>query len=113
MKQRQKSWKTQDLPEPSVRQRNPAILWEADLSPGTVPVSYTHLDVYKRQLLDHGGVLDKKEAADRYKVTAPVIRKFEEDGILVQESRIQYRNPFEGHFEQKEGTCLLYTSRCV
>lgn len=29
-------------------------------------------------LLDHGGVLDKKEAADRYKVTAPVIRKFEE-----------------------------------
>ena len=58
-------------------------------------------------LLDHGGVLDKKEAADRYKVTAPVIRKFEEDGILVQESRIQYRNPFEGHFEQKEGTVLL------
>ena len=52
-------------------------------------------------------VLDKKEAADRYKVTAPVIRKFEEDGILVQESRIQYRNPFEGHFEQKEGTVLL------
>ena len=58
-------------------------------------------------LLDHGGVLDKREAADRYKVTAPVIRKFEEDGILVQESRIHYRNPFEGHFEQKEGTVLL------
>ncbi len=30
-----------------------------------------------------------------------MIRKFEEDGILVQESRIQYRNPFEGHFEQE------------
>lgn len=49
----------------------------------------------------------KKKPPDRYKVTAPVIRKFEEDGILVQESRIQYRNPFEGHFEQKEGTVLL------
>ena len=26
-------------------------------------------------LLDHGGVLDKREAADRYQITAPVIKK--------------------------------------
>ena len=58
-------------------------------------------------LLDHNGVLDKKEAADRYQVTAPVIRKFEEDGILVQDSKIRYRNPFEGHFKKKERPVLL------
>ncbi len=52
-------------------------------------------------LLDHGGVLDKREAADRYQITTPVIKKFEEDGILRQETKTRYRNPFEGHFQKK------------
>ena len=51
-------------------------------------------------LLDHGGSLDKREAMDRYQITAPVIKKFEEDGVLLQKTKTRYRNPFEGHFQR-------------
>lgn len=53
-------------------------------------------------LLDHGGVLEKREAADRYQITGSVIRKFEEDGVLIQEAKTRYRNPFAGHFQTKQ-----------
>ena len=47
------------------------------------PVSYTHLDVYKRQLPDHG---------------------------LVHHTRARYAAHLLG---RAGGPCLLYTSRCV
>ena len=53
-------------------------------------------------LLDHGGSLDKREAMDRYQITTPVIKKFEEDGVLLQETKTRYRNPFEGHFQRMQ-----------
>lgn len=57
-------------------------------------------------LLD-GGSLSYQEATGKYKVPAAVIKKFEEEGILKQETRTLYRNPFEGHFEKKEKNVTL------
>lgn len=52
-------------------------------------------------------VISEKKALERLKVTAPVIRKFREEGILRVESEVVYRNPFEGHFGKKERKILL------
>ena len=56
---------------------------------GAATVSYTHLDVYKRQ------VLDQIEQADLDKL----------DGIAAGANK--YVHP------TSSGSCLLYTSRCV
>lgn len=50
-------------------------------------------------LLDHEGKLSSKEAAD-LKITSSVIQGLERDGVVRQISRVQYRNPFAGKFEQ-------------
>ncbi|MDD5797178.1 MAG: primosomal protein N' [Clostridiaceae bacterium] len=50
-------------------------------------------------LLDHDGKLSSKEAAD-LKITSSVIQGMERDGVVRQISRVQYRNPFAGKFEQ-------------
>ena len=50
-------------------------------------------------LLDHDGKLSSKEAAD-LKITSSVIQGLERDGAVRQISRVQYRNPFAGKFEQ-------------
>ena len=50
-------------------------------------------------LLDHDGKLSSKEAAD-LKITSSVIQGLERDGVVRQISRVQYRNPFAGKFEQ-------------
>ena len=55
-------------------------------------------------LLDHGGKLSSKEAAD-LKITSSVIQGLERDGVVRQISRVQYRNPFAGKFEQIGITC--------
>lgn len=47
-------------------------------------------------------VLSHKKAVEDLKITAAVIKKFEEEGILRMESETVYRNPFEGHFHKKE-----------
>lgn len=52
-------------------------------------------------------VIPEKTASEKLKITAPVIRKFQEEGILRVESEVLYRNPFEGHFEEKEQKILL------
>lgn len=51
--------------------------------------------------------LDYKKATEKLKISLPVIRKFEDEGILRLESEIHYRNPFAGHFEKKEQHILL------
>ena len=56
-------------------------------------VSYTHLDVYKRQAVDRATLYDTAEAISLVKKAA--VAKFDET--------------IEVHIR----TCLLYTSRCV
>ena len=59
------------------------------------PVSYTHLDVYKRQ------IPDMVRAAAGY-ITEKNVAMFERTGVLTQaECHSRYE------------ICLLYTSRCV
>lgn len=48
-------------------------------------------------LLDRGQ-LSYREASEKLKITLAVIKKFEEEKILRQETETVYRNPFEGHF---------------
>ena len=60
------------------------------------PVSYTHLDVYKRQLLFYGNVI------------LPFVDHFPRDTELY---RLLTTRPSEVRKEAK--ACLLYTSRCV
>lgn len=51
--------------------------------------------------------LDYKKAAEKLRVSLSVIRKFEEEGILLMESETLYRNPFAGHFTKKEQKLVL------
>ncbi|MCD8362030.1 MAG: primosomal protein N' [Lachnospiraceae bacterium] len=51
-------------------------------------------------LLDADGAISRSEAAERCRVTAPVVRGLERDGILYSETETKYRNPFEGHFQE-------------
>ncbi|MDO4261801.1 MAG: primosomal protein N' [Eubacteriales bacterium] len=50
-------------------------------------------------LLDGGGRLSGQEAA-RLRITGPVIRRFEEEGVLRRETQTAYRNPFGGQFQR-------------
>ncbi|MCC8140903.1 MAG: primosomal protein N' [Lachnospiraceae bacterium] len=52
-------------------------------------------------LLDADGTITKREAAERYRITAPVIRGLERDDVLKSETQTRYRNPFEGHFKKR------------
>ena len=69
------------------------------------PVSYTHLDVYKRQVVDgcggHGRLL-------RYfgHVQPGIGLKFSDSGMVGGQS-------LHDVSEDDASTCLLYTSRCV
>ena len=66
-----------------------------------IPVSYTHLDVYKRQPLDdtseeaYGSRMPRLEVADKVL-----------DRLLWAESNIGNT----AIYEKKDGSCLLYTS---
>jgi primosomal protein N' (replication factor Y) len=59
--------------------------------------------------------LPYRKATENLRVTASVIKKFEEEGLLKQESTTRYRNPFEGHFTKKEQQVTLTPgqSACV
>ena len=71
---------------------------------GAVPstVSYTHLDVYKRQVLQH--ILKVDQVAVVH-VLGKVIRIVEMDQALIMGIHDLLR--------QQHTLCLLYTSRCV
>ena len=58
---------------------------------GLTPVSYTHLDVYKRQVLQSPYSVDFTEEQARYQIHEDLMQ----------------------HEDGKEWACLLYTSRCV
>lgn len=46
--------------------------------------------------------IDYKKATDELKVSAAVIKQFAEEKIASVESETLYRNPFAGHFQQKQ-----------
>ena len=66
-----------------------------------MPVSYTHLDVYKRQMLGIGpGDIKLKE----------LMQRLQSD---VEEVIIATNSSLEGETTAMYISCLLYTSRCV
>ena len=65
---------------------------------GCIPVSYTHLDVYKRQTHDLGVIADVANH-----VAVMYLGRIVEMGTREQ----IFKNPLHPY------TCLLYTSRCV
>ena len=79
----------------------------------SIPVSYTHLDVYKRQrhnlpvinvLTDDAKIVDdypKYAGMDRYEARKAIVEDLDKEGYLVK---------IEDH---EHNVCLLYTSRCV
>ena len=87
------------------------------------PVSYTHLDVYKRQILNRLAIGDGGESS---KNTNPI--NFYNGDQLVYQQKAQY-DPLDypltltnlivgiGYMDSNEKLvnepCLLYTSRCV
>ena len=72
------------------------------------PVSYTHLDVYKRQLLErHGYAFNELDLGKREPVT-------EEEKLFVAVCRGEREPVTEAErVWSTYMTCLLYTSRCV
>ena len=65
-----------------------------------VPVSYTQLDVYKRQQLDN---LYQQQAAAKEEVGKPVL----------YEEELRSKNARLVELDTLLNICLLYTSRCV
>ena len=81
-----------------------------------IPGSYTHLDVYKRQLPDRHVVL-----ASLLTALAEVLTAFAVDGFFGLKSEWQRHHAWQGlpvqilgdDAEPLLGICLLYTSRSV
>ena len=69
---------------------------------GVGPVSYTHLDVYKRQLHVNGGIRIACQAAAQHGYEVSDRLRF-----------ITVIPPYEVHTSEARKVCLLYTSRCV
>ena len=76
------------------------------------PVSYTHLDVYKRQTLLFMG-----SAATKSQVTKVTVRSISGNSKEEVENidNAKYRITYEGKWVNNPSIkpCLLYTSRCV
>ena len=66
-----------------------------------MPVSYTHLDVYKRQGYTNAG---KSTLLNAF------IDKYEENEEKKEDRKVMAKNML---FATLDTTCLLYTSRCV
>ena len=83
-----------------------------------VPVSYTHLDVYKRQqpyiIVDTGGLSGATDGVESLMERQVAVAIQEADQLLFM---VDAREGCSGHdldiAERLRRTCLLYTSRCV
>ena len=74
-----------------------------------IPVSYTHLDVYKRQ------AYRQKHESD-FIIADAAARYFRENGISKLPSYKSLQAAIESLIKEKNSgynDCLLYTSRCV
>ena len=69
-----------------------------------ITVSYTHLDVYKRQHYGHIRLLKRAKALGDYLIVGVTADSFD-----VARGKINVRQTLMEHIE----ACLLYTSRCV
>ena len=90
-----------------------------------MPVSYTHLDVYKRQVQwdknreIHYKKLNEKVQNQNQKNAIEQFKTTIEDAVLKRRSAFDmatqdYRSSIELTLNNKQnGVCLLYTSRCV
>ena len=74
------------------------------------PVSYTHLDVYKRQLLLQTEKRQDEKAEARQKTLLP---ETEERRLQEAEERKLETEDIKALIQEQKQTCLLYTSRCV
>ena len=77
-----------------------------------VPVSYTHLDVYKRQIATFRADIDVATCGviSPLKALNYLIESFESD-IVVTDYRVRgFTRDVKG---KKHYICLFYTSRCV
>ena len=76
------------------------------------PVSYTHLDVYKRQQYDLPHPKTRTVTADEVKAGAYRDLPFSYPVAMKPANSVEWLNiDFEGR--RKAYICLLYTSRCV
>ena len=66
------------------------------------PVSYTHLDVYKRQFVERANAWKGKHDTDRAMADYDNAVRIDPEGILNGSTR-----------NERSTNCLLYTSRCV
>ena len=69
-----------------------------------LPVSYTHLDVYKRQNVDRLAA-EFADELDSLGVRVAALEKKSDNVKITGEARFRYAD--------HDGSCLLYTSRCV
>ena len=76
---------------------------------GVDPVSYTHLDVYKRQMYVLGYSLDNLSLLALTLAVGFVV----DDAIVMLENIVRHLEACETPFEAAIKGCLLYTSRCV
>ena len=80
------------------------------MSPSSSPVSYTHLDVYKRQVLEDPITSTLETNYMPYAMSAIVSRALPEiDGFKPAHRKLLYTLYGLGLLKG----CLLYTSRCV
>ena len=91
----------------------------------SIPVSYTHLDVYKRQSIDKA-LMRKGRLAAKYKFdelslekTNRILKELQKRNLMLASGDYpdliltDWPTVFTNSDIMQYGVCLLYTSRCV